>query len=90
VRGKKFAPYVEARYTHPSTKSQKALKSRAQTGTPRCPWILFRYFENTMASSLANDQVKRELAIMLPMVAMNAATVIETIKTVAALCDPVA
>lgn len=43
-----------------------------------------------MASSLAKDQVKRELVWTLPIEAIKAAAAIEAIKVVAATLDPVA
>ena len=43
-----------------------------------------------MASSLANDHVKRELLCTLPIATMNAAAVIDAMNVVAAAPDRVA
>ncbi len=67
-----------------------ALKSNAHTGTPSLSFVILRYFDSNIASSLANDQVKRELACTLPIAAMKATTVIEAMKVVAATPDLVA
>ena len=48
------------------------------------------YAENIIASSRANDQVRRELLWTLPMEAINAAAVIAAINAVAAAPDLVA
>lgn len=59
-------------------------------GTPSLLCIFLMYGENTMALSLPKDHVKRELVCTLPIAAMKPATVIRTMKIVAAVLDPVA
>ena len=70
--------------------SQNPLKRSAQTGTPRSSFVLLIHLDRKIASSLARDHVKRELVCTLPIEATKAAVVIEAIKIVATLPDPVA
>ena len=70
--------------------SQNALNSSAQTGTPSLSFVLLIKLDSTIASSLAKDQVRRELVCTLPIEAMKAATVMEAMNVVAAAPDPVA
>lgn len=77
-------------YIQPRTRSQKALKASAHTGTPRWLFVNLMYFANIIASSLAKDHVSRELDCALPMEVTKAAAVIEAMNAVAAVRDPVA
>ncbi len=56
-------PAVDTNWTHPITNSHSALKSSAHTGTPRLSFIILGYFDSTIASSLAKDQLKRRLVV---------------------------
>ena len=70
--------------------NQNALKSNAQTGTPSLQCILLMYLENIKASSLANDQVKRELVVTLPMAVIKPETIMHSTNMVAAVLELVA
>lgn len=70
--------------------SQNALNSSAQTGTPSLSFVRLMRLDKIIASSLAKDQVSRELVCTLPIDAMKAATAMEAMKAVAAAPEPVA
>ena len=70
--------------------SQNELNSSAQTGTPSLSFVRLIRLDKIIASSLAKDQVRRELVCTLPIEAMKAATVMEAMNVVAAAPEPVA
>lgn len=70
--------------------SQNALNSSAQTGTPSLSFVSLMKLDKIIASSLAKDQVRRELLCTLPIEATKAATVMEAMNVVAAAPEPVA
>ena len=71
-------------------KSQNALNISAQTGTPSLSFVRLMRLDSTIASSLANDHVKRELVCTLPREATKAATIMQAMNVVAAAPDSVA
>lgn len=70
--------------------SHNALNSSAQTGMPSLSFVSWIKLDKIIASSLARDQVRRELVCTLPVEARKAATVMQAMNVVAAAPEPVA